>query len=243
MKEIEGTVTRIRRETYDVKSFEILLDEELDYICGQYVIVSIKDDEDHKDANKPFTISSAPLCSNFLELTIKEIGDFTGAMHDIEPGARLKINGPLGDSLNFEENIDKDVVFLAAGSGITPFISALKYKIGKRMSNKAILLFGNKKVEDIIFKDELEELNKRDDIKIINTLSREPETSSWGGERGHVDIELIEKHVPDICSKIFFMCGPPGMVEQLEEKLKEKGVPSENIRSEDWRLPAKRDRE
>lgn len=243
MKETTGRVMRIRQETHDVKAYKILLNDDFDYSCGQYVLISIEDNEEFADANKPFTISSSPTCNRCIELTIKKVGEFTTFMHNIEPGTNLRVNGPLGDSLIFDENIDRDVVFISAGSGITPFISSLRYKVANGLENNVVLFNGNRTREDIIFRDELEELSVRDDIRVINTLTREPEDSDWDGERGHVDIEMVKKYVDDICSKIFYLCGPPKMIEEFEEGLGEMGLPEEQIKREYWRISSKGDRE
>ncbi len=226
----EAIVEKTKEETHDVKTFQ--LDLIVDFVPGQYCLVSLPEKKD----NKPFTFANTP--SEKVQLTIKKMGDFTTAMHNLKKGEKVILNGPRGESLNFDDSVKKDVVFLAGGSGITPFISALRYAHKNNLSNNLFLLYSNRTKEDIIFGEELAELAKTKNISVVNTLSHSrPE--DWEEETGRIDKEMIEKYVENIHSKLWYICGPPPMVDAMEEILRELEVKDENIRYEDWQIPGK----
>lgn len=229
MSEYRTKIVRVKEETHDVKSF--FLDMKLEFVPGQYCLVSIPGREE----SKPFTFANTPEKS--VQLTVKRVGEFTTAMHELGEGREIVIEGPRGESLNFDESASK-VVFLAGGSGITPFISALRYSIENSLSTNLTLIFSNRKKKDIIYEEELGQMDTNDNINVVNTLSHN-HPDEWDGETGRIDEEMIQKHVSGIDEKLWYICGPPPMVEAMVEILKELGVSSEKIKWEDWQIPGK----
>lgn len=229
----------IRKETYDVKTLRLRLGEKLDFIPGQYCLVSFTD-EKYPDGKRPFTFATSPTEKSYVELTIKRIGEFTTALHKLSKGEKIEIDGPRGESLNFNESVDKDVVFIAGGSGITPFISALRYSVDKNLKNNLTLFFSNRTVEDIIYKKGLKKLEKKDNIEVIHTLTQKV-PDNWEGEEGRVDKEIIKKYVDDLSEKLWYICGPPPMVDAMRGILIELNIPGDNLRIEDWQIPGKHD--
>ncbi len=240
MVEVIGEITKIKKETYDVKTLRLNLTENIDFIPGQYCLVSMIGKEEFKGESKPFTFSSSPTQKGYIELTIKKIGKFTTAIHSLKIGDKLKIEGSFGESLNFDESIKDNIVFLAGGSGITPFISSIRYAIAKHLPNNIILFFSNRTEKDIIYKKELGEINKDENIKVINTLSSDV-SDSWSGEKGRIDKEMIEKYVKNPKEKLWYICGPPPMVDSMKEILIKMNVSIERLRIEDWQVPGKHD--
>ena len=239
MAEVSGEIIKIKEETYDVKTFRLKLTKSINFIPGQYCLVSITGNKEFEGETKPFTFANSPTEKGFIELTIKQIGKFTTALHSLRIGDKLKIEGPYGESLNFDKSIKDDIIFIAGGSGITPFISAIRYSIAKKLPNKITLFFSNRTEKDIIYKKELEEI-KNKDINVIHTLSQEvPEGGS--GETGRINREMIEKYVKNPKEKLWYICGPPPMVNSIKEILLGMGIPQERLRIEDWQIPGKHD--
>lgn len=237
MFESEGAIIGIRIETHDVKTFVLRLGKKLDFVPGQYCMVSMPANEPFKKESRPFTFSNSPDDED-IELTVKRTGTFTEAMHNLRAGDALLVKGPLGEKLNFDDSVKDDVVFLAGGSGITPFISAIRFAVSRNLPNQITLLYSNKTVDDIIYKDELEKLSKRENLTVINSLSNDI-PQGWEGSRGRIDRDMILSHVNQLNEKLWYVCGPPPMVEQLKKVLQEIGVPDDNLRIEDWELPGK----
>jgi len=100
------------------------------------------------------------------------------------------------------------VVAIAGGSGITPFRSLIHATIKEKSGLKILLLYGSRREEEIIFKEELESLAEKNPglLTVVHIISEESDL--WQGRRGFIDQKLIEEMVeePNHCS--YFICGP-----------------------------------
>lgn len=233
MPEFVGEVISVRQETHDVKTLRITKPKDFSFIPGQYCLVSFLDK--FQNESRPFTFTTSPLVRDHFELTIKHMHDFTRELHMLRPGAKLRINGPLGDALNYDET--QDSVFIAGGSGITPFMCAIRHSLAKKIKKKIMLIFSNKTEEDIIFREELDMIARRN-IKIIYTLTSEvPE--NWKGEKGYMSKEMIGRHVKEPGKYLWYVVGPPPMMASVRQMLMEMSIPDDRIRMEEWQLPGK----
>jgi len=239
MIQFTGEITAIKDQTHDVKTFTIKSPTDFNFISGQYCLVSFVDNEKFKDQRKPFTFTNSPTDKGFIELTIKKIGPFTTALFSLKIGDLLKIRGPIGKFLNFDETIKKDVVLIAGGSGITPFMSIIRYSLAKNLPNKIIMFNGNRTVDDIIFREDLEKIDdEEDNIKIINSLTRET-SADWKGERGRIDKDMIKRYVNNLSKHLWYICGPPPMIKAMKAMLKELDLAEEDKRIDPWEIPGK----
>lgn len=233
MKRYSATIKAVREETHDVKTFRLIPEKRISFIPGQYTLVLLSASGEEQ---RPFTFASSPT-ERYLELTIKNRGPFTGKIHDLNPEEIIYFTAPSGGSLNFDDSIKDDVVFIAAGSGITPFMSAMRYAIAKGLHNDLVLIYSNKTKMDIIFQDELLHMGNKENIKVINTLTRSA-PKDWDGEKGRIDEQMIRKHVPDT-KRLWYVCGPPPMVSATRNILASIGAAEDKIRYEDWQIPGK----
>ncbi len=235
MANFECTITAIKNETHDVRTFRLKPSVQLSFVPGQYALFSFKNHE-----KRPFTFSSSPTEKGFFEITVKRMGEFTTALHSLKKGDKITVDGPYGEALNFDETVKENVVFLAGGSGITPFISAIRYAVAKKLPNKIVLIFSNRTQGDVIYGKELDRLNKDGKIKVINTLTKEtPE--GWKGETGAIDKEMIGKYVSNAKEKLWYVCGPPRMTDAMKEILQSMKIEEKRIRIEGWQVPGKND--
>jgi len=223
--EFSAKLLDIRDETHDVKTFRLERPDDFTWISGQYAMVGVEG----LDGGRPFTFSNSPT-DDYIELTIKKMGAFTSALFELKPGVLFKFAGPNGEKLKFDDQIKEDVVFLAGGSGITPFISALRYAKIRHLKNRMILFFGNRTRADVIYADELK------DYEVINILSEEKVD---GYEQGYIGKEVVEKHIEKPSVFLWYICGPPPMTEAMKKMLEEMGVAEDRWRVEPWELPGK----
>ena len=224
-----GVVLDNWQETHDVRSLRIKTDKPLNFVPGQYCLVSL---DGFKGEKRPFTFTNIPGAS-FVELTIKRAGRFTSALHSLAKGDTLRLYGPQGTALNFNEKEERDVVFLAGGSGITPFIAALRYAAGKALLNRFWLFYSNKTPADIIYRDELERLGQLETVNVINTITDYP---AWPGPKGRITKETVLSHVkPE--GKVWYICGPPPMVAGMRQLLEGLAISRKDIKWEDWQIP------
>ncbi|MFC1549159.1 ferredoxin--NADP reductase, partial [Candidatus Omnitrophota bacterium] len=117
----------------------------------------------------------------------------------------------------------------------TPIRSMCKYAVDTRRPVDMILLYGNNTEEDIIFRDDFDEMKaKNNNLHVVYTLT-DPDVCSAPGtcKTGLIDACMIKEEIPDLAERIFYVCGPPGMVSCLTDILKnELGFPEDRIRIE-----------
>ncbi|MCL4733002.1 ferric reductase-like transmembrane domain-containing protein [Patescibacteria group bacterium] len=164
----------------------------------------------------PFSLSAIPE-GNRLRFTIKQSGDFTSAIPNLRPGTRVIVDGPYG-VFTADPTPGKKYAFIAGGVGITP-IRPLIEQIAP--SNDAVLVYGSKTSDDIIFRKELDHLSSRYRFPLHYVLSHEPEHP---GEKGTIDADKLSRLVPDIADREAYLCGPPPMLASLRKALRELGV-------------------
>ena len=110
----------------------------------------------------------------------------------------------------------------------------VKFATDSKLDTKMTLLYSNGIPEEIIFREELEHLQKiNPNLKVINTITRPDESKvPWQGRVGRIDERLVRESVPDVRDSIFYVCGPPSMVESLVSTLAVIGVATEQIKTE-----------
>lgn len=211
-----------------IMRFKLLEPTEIDFVPGQFVQVLI--DGHTKPAS--FSIASSPADKDEVELAFHTVGEITGVLSKMLPGMTCTLRGPLGRFTFTAE--DGDVVALAGGVGITPFICALRFIRDLRLPNKYTLLYSGKKKENLLYFDELDEMRQRhDNLDVVFTTTREV-SDEWTGETRRVDAAMITTHVPDYKERTFYMCGPKPFLETMGAILSELGVDDSKIRQEKW---------
>jgi predicted ferric reductase len=195
----------------------------LRYAPGQFVFLrphaGAVPHEEH-----PFSIASSPSPGGLLSLTIKESGDFTRGIGQIKPGDLATAHGPFGRfSHVFHPNAD-DLVFVAAGVGITPLMSMLRSMRDQREARRVLLVYANRGATDIVFRGELESIQAGGfpALRTVHVLSQPP--ADWDGPTGRLDTECLRSLCGGFSGKTFFICCPPAMAAGLIRGLKGAGV-------------------
>jgi ferredoxin-NADP reductase len=226
----ETKVSDIITRTNNVKSIRFPRPKSFSFLAGQFMLVTIKTDE--RQLAKHFTISSSPTEKDFIEFT-KKLTDhpFSLALTRSRVGDWAMVDGPYGD-FTFEGEYDR-VGMLAGGIGITPLRSICRYCTDTRSQAKITLLYGSRTEEDIVFRGELEEMQRKNrNMRVVFCLSEAPQ--NWSGYSGRIDAEMIRREIPDYLDTIFYTCGPPAMVDSMEKLLKELNIPAVQIRKENF---------
>ncbi|MFP4424298.1 MAG: hypothetical protein ACLFP2_03620 [Candidatus Woesearchaeota archaeon] len=152
--DFESTVLAVAPVTHNVKSIMLTRHDDFSFIPGQYSLIG--------DKKKPFTFTSTPDDAH-LEFTVKAVGEFSTQLTQKRQGDTLIVRSPMGDKLNFTEDLE-NCVFIAGGSGITPFIAAFRYAAKRKLLHKFLLSYGNRSEQDIIYREELESYSN---LKIV----------------------------------------------------------------------------
>lgn len=199
--------------THDTKQLVLSKPEAFDFEPGQGATIAI-DQPLWRERGRPFTITSLRE-DRVLELIVKRYPDRDGltvALHDLRPGSGLTLGEPFG-SITYQG----PGVFIAAGTGITPFLAILRRLAADGALDGHSLLFSNKSEQDLICGQEL--LHYLGD-RCTFTFTREHELSQDGH---HFGAAFLAGHIRDL-RQHFYICGPEGFVAAVNEHLLVLGV-------------------
>ncbi|MBN1406061.1 MAG: FAD-dependent oxidoreductase [Candidatus Omnitrophica bacterium] len=234
MLEFETSISEIIQRTHNVKSFRFKTVSGAVFKPGQFFFVTIK--INNQERTKHFSFSNSPTEKEYIEFTKRiTISDFSNALNNLKTGDWARLKMPYG-SFTFEGEYKK-IAFISGGIGITPIRSMCKFIADTGISTDIALLYGNNLEEDIIFKGDLDRMalaNKN--IRIVYTLT-DPgvDAQSWRGRTGLIDEAMIKREISDYKERIFYLCGPPKMVEGLSDILKSRlKVNEDNIKTENF---------
>ena len=184
--------------------------------------------------DRDFSIALSPTRANLVFATRNTGSEFKKAFAELKAGDDVAISGPFGNFI-FEDSIT-NAVFLSGGIGITPLKSMVEYASDKKSSAKLTLIYGNRTPEEIAFRKELDAMAKTNpNLKVVHVVSNpEQGKEKWNGLTGRITAEIIKASVENLPSAVFYICGPPGMVEALHKILQEMGVSEEKIKIENF---------
>ena len=204
--------------THDVKRFKVEKPEGYDFIPGQATVVSINLPE-WKDEIRPFTFTNLRE-AKYLEFMIKIYKDHNGVtsmLGKTNAGAELILHDVFG-AIHYE----KPGIFIAAGSGITPFISIFRDLFNKNKLRGNRLIYVNKTMEDIIMGEELFRMLKKD---FVNVLTRQ---NVIGYTERRIDRNFLIEYINDF-SQHFYVCGPDKFVKDITTLLLDLGANMESL--------------
>ena len=214
-------IKKIRKETHDTYTLITNKPKNFKYEAGQFCFLKLNKNKLY--ARHPFTISSAPH-EKELKFTIKNTGKFTETAMKLKKEEPITIEGPYG---TFMPEKNKDLLLVAGGVGITPFISIIKDKTQRKTKTKITLLYASKTEKDIIYKEELKKLQrKNNNLKVIHYISRENKKRY----ETRLNKENFLKHIKQLKQKKnqektqLMMCGPQELKQKIKEILKEKNI-------------------
>lgn len=243
-------VREVVRETADAVSiiFE-QPEQEITYKPGQYLTLNPL--INGKKIRRAYSLCSSPFVDEFPAVTVKRVegGLVSNYLNEqVKAGDVLEVMEPLG---NFVVEPNKSevrhLVLLGGGSGITPLMSIAKSILFAEPDSQVSLIYANRNEHSIIFHDQLRELESRfaSRFKVVYVLDQAP--VSWECPTGLLNPEML-KGLLDRLPKTpptqteYFICGPEGMMENVEKTLRELEVPAEKVYRESF-LPgvAKKD--
>ena len=231
---LPATIVAISQETPTIKSFALDLDgREIGFMAGQWVdfFVTLEGAE----AVGGYSITSSPAEQTTFSLAIKQDGSdhpVTNWLHeDAQVGDKVEV--ALGGDFYYEPDEADSVVLIAGGIGLTPLMSIVRSANELATRTRLTLVYSASTLDELLFRDELESIaadNPR--IKLIFTVTQ-PISDTWDGHTGRIDAELLSSESVDI-NALFFVCGPPVMIQAMISMLRDLGVPRTRIRYEQW---------
>jgi predicted ferric reductase len=171
----------------------------------------------------PFSFSSSAEDHEGIEVTIKNLGDFTGEVGRVPEGQRAYLDGPHG-VFTPERHEAPGYVFIAGGIGITPVMSILRTFADRGDRRPLQLIYAVGSLDDMTFREEIEALRDRLNLDLVEVPRKPPE--GWEGETGYVDRDLLDRVLPeDRRRRFYFICGPQPLMEGAEDALLSLGIP------------------
>lgn len=220
-----ATLRRVEKLTDNETFFEIALDsgQPLGHQPGQFAQVSIMG-----VGEAPISISSAPGGQTF-EMVVRNVGDVTSKLHSMQPGDKIGIRGPFGNGFDTEALKGKNLLFIGGGLGIVPMRSLINYVLNNRQDYaNVMILYGCKNPSELLFKNEVEQWEKREDITMHKTVDTCVEGETWEGEIG-VITTIMPLVTFDPANTFAIVVGPPIMYRFVNKDLINMGMPEKNI--------------
>ncbi len=228
-------LVQTEQQTHDTKTlrFQILDERSLCAKPGQFL--TFQWTVEGKRVLRSYTISSSPIHDEYIEITPKRMENGCVSVflnEQAKPGLTVDASGPYG-RFYFDETLHRSIVLIAAGSGITPMISMLRYVDDLKLTTQVRLLYCVRTATDIIFQNELARLAASlPNFKYEVCLSRPDPT--WNGQSGRLSGEFVSRHLIDLDTPTFFLCGPEGFMDNARQILARLGVSQDRILQESF---------
>jgi len=240
-----------------IKTFRFQVDDEAQrktfrHKPGQFVIVS-----SFGEGESVFAINCPPNDDGIIEVSVMKVGNVTAKLHELEEGDKVGVRGPYGNDFPVEAWKGKNMVFIGAGIGISPVRSVYQYVISPEHRGEygdVTLIYGARTPKDLVYKDEMNELDGRDDVSLWLCIDWKfgpngpiPESSADGwpainmSAPGDTEIpdgqnrftafvpQLVEVVKPKPENSIVVTCGPPIAIKFITQALEKLGWSGDQI--------------
>ncbi len=204
---------------------------------GQFVELTLINppETDGEGNSRAFSIASAPYEASLTVATRLRDTAFKRVLKSLPVGAEVKIEGPYGN-LVLHNNAARAAVILAGGIGITPFRSMVLHAAKEKLPHRIFLFYSNRRPEDAPFLEDLQAAGRENpNYRFIPTMTEMRNSKrSWSGETSRIDKEMLDRHIGDARSPVYYIAGPPAMVNGLHAMLNSAGVDDDDIRTEEF---------
>jgi len=226
-------IEKIKTETDDktLKTFTFAFknsenEKEFSYIPGQFAMLSI-----HGVGEIPIGIASSPTEKGILKFTVFRTGKVTNFLHTMKPGQEMGVRGPFGNGFPLNQMQGKNILVIGGGFAFTTLRSFIKTALepeNRDLYKNIDLVYGARNPGMLLYRDEIEAWNKRDDIRMHITVDNSDDTK-WPYHTGFVPA-IVQECAPK-CEKstMALVCGPPVMIKFTRPVLKDLGYADTDI--------------
>jgi len=211
------------------------------YKAGQFLTLIVP--VQGKEVRRAYSLCTSPFVDSDLAVTVKRVekGLMSNWLPDnLKAGQTVRIMEPMGQfTTEYNAKQKRHMVLFAGGSGITPMMAILKSILSQEPESMVSLIYCNRDIDSIIFKNALDELETKDEgrLQIIHVLDNAP--MNWTGYSGLLNHDMLTRlfeRMPDwgIDKTTYLMCGPEGMMKNVEELLAERRIPKEKVFKESF---------
>jgi ring-1,2-phenylacetyl-CoA epoxidase subunit PaaE len=234
-------VKEIIRETKDAISIVFEQPKEkIKYKAGQFLTLIVP--VQGKEVRRAYSLCSSPFTDTDLAVTVKRVdsGLMSNWLADqLKSGDTVKVMEPMGQfTTEFDASRKRHLVMFAGGSGITPMMSIIKSILRQEPQSIVSLIYCNRDIDSIIFKSALEDLETKYEgrVHVIHILDNAP--MNWQGYSGLLNHEMLTRlfeRIPNWGNDTtYLMCGPEGMMKNVESLLNLRSIPAGKIFKESF---------
>src|SRR6266487_2510812 len=230
-----GEVVATRPETVRAKSITLDLPGWIGHRAGQHVDVRLTA-EDGYQAERSYSIASPPEKAPRVTLTVERLDDGEVSPYlvdELRIGDKLELRGPIGGYFVWEAQMGGPLLLVAGGSGIVPLMAMLRHRAAASSTVATRLLYSSRSLEDVIYRDELDELMKSSTmLEVVQTLTR-AQPPGWTGYARRIDTQMLREVAWPVEQRpLAFICGPTPFVETAAASLVELGHEPGRIKTE-----------
>ena len=218
--------TAVSDVTHDVKNFVFEPESEqvFAFDAGQFLTLML--DIDGTPVNRCYTISSPPTRPNRVAITVKRVpgGKVSNWIHEnVVPGTKIPTLAPLG-AFTLTHKPQEKLLFLSAGSGITPLMSMLRTLYDLGSDADVVFVHSARTPSDIVFRSELAAIETlMPNLRVVHVCEADYPSERWGGMRGRISPAMLQTVVPDVLERSTFTCGPAPYMDSVRRILDELG--------------------
>lgn len=239
-KNLNLRVSEIREETESTTTFRMVSQDGYlpPFQAGQYINLFLE--VDGVRTSRPYSIASSPTQLAYYDVTVRRVeGGFVSSylLEEVSVGDTFQSTSPSGQFYHNPLFHGDDLVFIAGGSGITPFMSMIQEVVDRDLDRRIQLIYGNRSNQDIIFGNRIEKRTMHHKNLTMHTVISEPD-KSYNGLNGFITAELIAELVDNIDGKMFYVCGPEAMYTFVLAELEKLNIPKRRIRLEVFGPPS-----
>lgn len=220
-------VAEVIPETANIKTLRLIFDdakemENFTFEPGQVAQLSV-----FGAGEATFVINSPPSQKSFLQFSVMRVGELTEALHKLQPGNRIGLRAPLGNSFPYRKWLGKNVLFIGGGIGMAPIRTIMMTLLENRQDyGKISLLYGARSPKDMAYSYELDSWRKDPGLDCVFCIDNPCDT--WGDRVGLIP-HVLEELKPESENTVAVLCGPPIMIRFTLQSLKKLGFAPENI--------------
>lgn len=233
-------VSEIIDETPTAKTFRLTAPDGLSlppFMAGQYINIFLE--VKGVRTSRPYSIASSPSQTGYYDITIRSVEDGFVSSYFLDEAAigdTFESTSPAGTFTYNPLFHGKDLVFLAGGSGITPFMSMIREVSQRGLDRRIHLIYGSRDKKDVIFAEELKQTAARHgNIQVSTVISSPPR--GFKGLKGFITAGLMKELLGDVSNKTFYVCGPDVMYDFCLNELSKLGIQKRKIRTEVYGPP------
>jgi toluene monooxygenase electron transfer component len=222
-----ASLIAVRDITHDISEFQFRLHRPTCFLPGQYALLGLPG----VAGDRAYSMSNTGEDGAEWHFLIKRVpgGEATGRLFALAPGDEVGVDGPWGMAY-LREEIARDIVCLAGGSGLSPMISIARAAAASpRLAERRLdFVYGGRAARDICGEDMLQELpGFGGRIRYHAAVSTDDD--AWSGYRGFVHAVADELLGVELAAREIYFAGPPPMAEAVQKMLVARGVPQDQV--------------